>query len=38
MAEPIYRPAMAILHAEIFLPNLDIFSFSVHARSQGGLP
>jgi hypothetical protein len=31
MAEPIYRSATAVRHAEIFLPKLDIFSFSVHA-------
>jgi hypothetical protein len=38
MAEPIYRAAMAVCHAEIFLPNLDIFSFFARARSQGRLP
>jgi hypothetical protein len=38
MAEPIYRPAMVVRHAKIFLPNLDILSFSVHARSQGSSP
>jgi hypothetical protein len=38
MAKPIYRLAMAVRHAEIFLPNLDIFSFSMHAQSQGGSP
>jgi hypothetical protein len=31
-------PWPAVRHAEIFPPNLDIFSFSMHARSQGGSP